>query len=154
VDTVAHDELTAREVEAWASFEAAVKAVPRERRSEPTLSDGWSVKDVLWHVAFWWDECAATLERIHTGSQDIDEDGDTDTINAGVLEASRAMTLEDVEAGMARIRERMLSAWARTSEDAAGDASDEEAAANEAFSSETIDHYDDHRAALQALAAK
>ena len=65
-----HDELTAREAGAWASFEVAVSAVPRDRRSEPSLPDGWSVKDVLWHVAFWWDECAATLERIHLGAQD------------------------------------------------------------------------------------
>jgi Mycothiol maleylpyruvate isomerase N-terminal domain. len=150
VDTVAHDELTARETEAWASFEAVVNAVPRERRSEPSLPEGWSVKDVLWHVAFWWDECAATLERIRVGSQDIDESGDTDEINAGVLEASRSMSLEDVETGMARIRERMLSAWDQISGDPSEDASDD-AAANEAFSSESIDHYDDHLADLRAL---
>jgi DinB superfamily len=143
VDRIAHDELTAREAEAWASFDAAVDAVPRDRRSGRSLPDGWSVKDTLWHVAFWWDECAATLERIHTGSQDIDESGDTDAINAGVLEASRAMSLEDVEAAMARIRERMLSAWADVSQDAAA----------EAFVSETIDHYADHLDALRALSS-
>lgn len=142
MSSAALDDLTAREAEAWASFEAAVNAVPRERRSEPSLSDGWSVKDVLWHVAFWWDECAATLERIHLGAQDLDESGDTDEINAGALQASRSMSLEEVETGMARLREHMLSAWAQTREDPA---------AAETFTGETIEHYEDHRAALEAL---
>ena len=52
------------------------------------------------------------------------------------------MSLEEVEAGMARIRERMLSAWAEVGDDPA---------ATEAFTGESIEHYDDHRPALEAL---
>jgi len=143
MDRTAHDELTAREAEAWASFEAAVDAVPRQLRSAPSLSDGWSVKDLLWHVAFWWNEGAAGFERIHLGSEESGETGDTDETNAAALEASRAMTLDEVEAEMVRIRGRMLRAWAEVlSDDAA-----------ETFVSETVEHYDEHRPALQALNA-
>jgi hypothetical protein len=144
MEAPSHDELTAREAAAWASFEAAVNAVPRDRRSEPLLPDGWSVKDMLWHVAFWWEICAESLERMAVGADVEGELGDTDEINAGALAASRAMSLEDVEARMGLIRERMLSAWSFVPADPA---------AAETFEGETIDHYGDHRPAIEALAA-
>lgn len=138
-----HDELTYREAAAWASFEAAVAAVPRDKRSDPLLPDGWSVKDALWHLALWWEICAETFEAKAEGAADERELGDTDEINAGALAASRAMSLEDVEAGVAKIRSRMLSAWESVPADPA---------TTETFVGETIDHYEDHRAAIEALA--
>ena len=50
------DELTAKEAEAWAGFEELLAAVPEERLETPAFDGGWSVKDVLWHVAYWWDD--------------------------------------------------------------------------------------------------
>jgi hypothetical protein len=144
MEASSHDELIYREAAAWASFEAAVASVPRERRSEPLLPDDWSVKDALWHVALWWEICAETFEQMAVGAYVEDELGDSDEINARALTASRAMSLEEVETDMVRIRERMLSAWELVPADPA---------AVETFEGETIDHYDDHRLALESLAA-
>ncbi len=141
VDRAVHETMTAREAQAWATFEEAVNRVPRERRSDPSLPDGWSVKDLLWHVALWWNEAANSLEGAAG-----DTDGDTDTINAAALEASRAMSLEEVESRMAPIRERMLRAWAQ-----AADSDDPDAA--ETFEGETFLHYEDHLGALGASAS-
>ena len=142
MDATGHDDLTTREAGAWTTFESAVNAVPRDRRSEPLLADGWSVKDTLWHVAYWWRIGAETFEQMATGAGQVDEPGDTDEINAGALAESRAMSLEDVEAGVAQIRGRLLQAWASVSSDPA---------AAETFAGETIEHYEDHLPALEAL---
>jgi uncharacterized damage-inducible protein DinB len=140
VDPATHASMTAREAEGWAVFEAAVEAVPRECRTDPSLPDGWSVKDLLWHVAHWWDEAADSFEGVDQG-----EESDTDATNAAVLEASRTMSLEEVEAGLARSRDRMLRAWARA-------ATSDDPEASETFEGETFLHYEDHLEALRARA--
>jgi uncharacterized damage-inducible protein DinB len=133
------NELTAREAEAWASFVSLLESLPADRRETPELDDGWSVKDVLWHVAYWWDDLA---ERLTSGN--YEEDGETDARNARELERSRAMSWLDVSAGLAERRERMLAAWVAEAEPA-GDP-------QEWFESETIEHYDEHGPQLRALA--
>jgi uncharacterized damage-inducible protein DinB len=135
-----HDELTAREAAAWDEFRAAVDAIPEDRRESPILTEGWSVKDVLWHVAFWWEDLAPTYAALRAAFQRLDEE-DTDTTNARVLDEGREMTLAEVEARVARSREGMLAAWADAPDDPT---------AEEAFVSETIEHYEEHLPWLRA----
>jgi hypothetical protein len=139
------DALTAAEAEAWAAFEAAIEIVPRDRREEPMV-DGWSVKDVLWHVAYWWGDGAETYRAMREGTFEDREHTaeETDATNAGVLAEGRAMSLEEVEAGAAEIRDGMLEAWRL-----APDRRD----ADENFVSETVEHYEEHLPALRAFAA-
>jgi uncharacterized damage-inducible protein DinB len=141
------DALTAAEAEAWAAFEAAIEVVPRDRREEPATADGWSVKDVLWHVAYWWGDGAETYRAMREGTFEDRESTaeETDATNAGVLAEGRAMSLEEVEAGAAEIRDKMLEAWRR-----APDRRD----ADENFVSETVEHYEEHLPALRAFAAE
>jgi uncharacterized damage-inducible protein DinB len=135
-------EMTATEVAAWEALEAAVLAVPRDRLEEPALPGGWSVKDVLWHIAHWWEDCADTLELLHAGTF-TEWEGDTDAENDRVLAEGRAMSLEDIELRSARIRERMLLAW---------DAAPEDPRAEETFHSETTEHYEEHLAQISSIA--
>ena len=142
------DQLTRREAEAWAEFEELTASIDRERREEPGLENGWSVKDLLWHVAYWWGDLATQLAEIRGGTyEEIQYTSDqTNATNAEVLALSRSMTLADVEAEVVRARERVLAAWAALSEighDAA-----------ENFSSETIEHYEEHLPDLRAFAAR
>lgn len=61
-------ELGARERAAWAAFREAVDAIEPARRETPGVNvEGWTVKDVLWHVAHWWDDLAGTLEAMRAG---------------------------------------------------------------------------------------
>ena len=139
----AKEKQTATEASAWEAFEAAVLAVPRDRLEEASLPGAWSVKDVLWHVAHWWEDCADTLELLHTGTFS-EWDGDTDAENVRVLAEGRTMTLEDVELRSAKIRERMLRAWDALTTD------DPRAAEN--FAAETTEHYEEHLEQIRALA--
>ena len=136
------EELTARETAGWEAFRAAVDAIPAERRESPILTEGWSVKDVLWHVAFWWEDLAPTYTALRAGITRPDDE-DTDTTNARVLDEGRELSLADVEDGVARSRAGMLAAWADAPDDPT---------AGEAFVSETIEHYDEHLPALLAAA--
>jgi uncharacterized damage-inducible protein DinB len=141
-----NDELLEREARAYSTFEEAVAATPPGRREEQVLSDGWSVKDVLWHVAFWWRDGEESFGKIRAGTW-VDEewpDELTNSTNARVLEESRSMSLADVEAGLEAARTGLLEAFATV-------AGDKEA--DELFASETIDHYEEHLPALHGLAS-
>lgn len=137
-------ELLAREARAYAAFEEAVAAVPAERREEPSLPEGWSVKDVLWHVAYWWRDGEESFRAIRAGTH-VDEEWPaekTDAVNARVLAESQGMSAADVEAGLVAARAGMLEAFAPVAGDPVAD---------ELFSSETIEHYEDHLAGLRGL---
>jgi hypothetical protein len=138
------DELLAREARAYAAFEEAVAAVPAGRREEPIPPDDWSVKDVLWHVAFWWREGEQSFRAMRAGTY-VEEDWSneqTDATNARVLAESRSMQAADVEAGVAATRADLLEAFTPMSGDPA---------AQELFASETIEHYEEHLPAVRGL---
>ena len=138
-------DLIAREAEAWAAFAVAVSSVPLERREDPVLPDGWSVKDVLWHVVYWWRDGIASFLAMHAGTyvETQTTDAETDATNARVLGESRAMPLAEVETALIRARTALLEAFASV-------ATDPDAA--ELFESETIEHYEEHIGAVLALA--
>jgi hypothetical protein len=56
------DELLEREHASWSAFEAAVGRVPADRRADDGVEPGWSVKDLVWHCAYWAGFCADTIE--------------------------------------------------------------------------------------------
>lgn len=61
--------------------------------------DGWSVKDLMWHVACWSADCVRALEQMRAGTftgMTIDED--TDVVNRRWFERSRRLELETVKA--------------------------------------------------------
>lgn len=141
------DALSARERQAWEAFRAAVDAIGSARKQTPGVhAEGWTVKDVLWHVAHWWDDLAGTLDAMRAGTyvEPPEDDEATDAENARVLEESGRMTLADVERGLGEARERMLAAWAALPE--------VDAAAEQEFVWETIDHYEEHLPGLRAFA--
>jgi uncharacterized protein (TIGR03083 family) len=95
VKRVAKDALIAEIRAARARFDEIVARVPRERLTEPILPGGWSVKDVLAHVA--WGEregIGVVRARALVGSElwELSED----ERNAAVVNASRDRGLEQV----------------------------------------------------------
>ena len=52
------------EADSWASFEAALEAIPRESWEDAGVLPGWSVKEMLWHMAGWLQKCARRLEEM------------------------------------------------------------------------------------------
>jgi uncharacterized damage-inducible protein DinB len=133
------DELTKKEQEGWAVLRAQADRLTPEQRERPEVNaDGWSVRDVLWHIAHWWTDLARMFDEMGEGTfaEPQDDDETTNADNAAVLEVSRAMTIAAVEQGVVAARERMLSAWVALptlSEPA-----------ERWFTWETIEHYTEH----------
>jgi hypothetical protein len=109
------EELLGREEEGWRELTDLIDAVPAERLDGAGLNpEGWSVKDLMWHVARWAGTCADVLDRIRTGASDggpLEEDADA--VNRRWFEESRRLDLATVRAAWlgsrARMRERFCA---------------------------------------------
>jgi DinB superfamily len=126
------EELTRAEAEAWETFERWIDAVPADRRDRPDLEDAWSLKDVLAHIAYWWDDLADSLEN---GTY-ADDPEDEDVINARVKARADTLGWDRVRAEADQSRARMLTAW-----DGLPAVSD---IARDSFETATLEHYQDH----------
>ncbi len=97
-------------------FDAIVAAMPEQRLTEPLLPGGWSVKDVLAHIAWGEREAIGVAEaRALVGSPlwDVSED----ERNRAVVDESRSRPLEEVLADYRSTFERYISALETLSED-------------------------------------
>lgn len=143
------EELSQREATSWAELQAAVaRLTPEERDRAGINADGWSVKDVLWHVAHWLDDLSRMLGEVRTGTFADDEtnDDETDAENARVLAESRGMALADVERALEAAHDRMLAAWA--------DLPAVTDVAEKWFVWETVEHYEEHLPDVLAAASE
>jgi len=132
--------LTEREAAAWAELRAEVDRLTPEQRERPDANaDGWSMRDVLWHVTHWWNDLAGMVEAVNAGDPFVEppeDDAATNADNTRVLAESRQMTIDAVERGVQVARERLLAAWSALPE------LDE--ALERWFVWETIEHYEEH----------
>lgn len=132
-------DLTTREASAWAELTAEIDLLTPEERAALVLdADGWTAKDVLWHIAYWWEHLARLLGDVREGTfeEPPEDDAATDAENARVLADSRAKDLGEVEAGVEAARTRMLAAWSALVEPSEP--------AERWFVWETIEHYEEH----------
>jgi hypothetical protein len=105
------DRLLAQEDERWQELHSLFEGIPSDRFEEPTVTpEGWSPKDVMFHVGAWMADCGIQLERMRAGTFDPGEET-RDTIerrNAEWFAYSRSMDLDDVRAEFASARQRMV----------------------------------------------
>jgi len=143
--TMDRDELLEREHASWSALEAAVGRVPADRRAADGVVPGWSVKDLLWHCAYWAGFCAGTIEARAAGDLSDPWDHDDaywDAENERVAQESKAMTWETVESSTAAPRERARAALAKAIDDVS----------LKWFVEETFEHYDEHAVEISRFA--
>jgi hypothetical protein len=128
----------ALEAAGWETFQAALARIPRERWEEPGVLPGWTVKDLLWHVAGWLRTCADDLEAMAAGRfvEEDEPDDATDVRNAELAAEARDLSVEDVWSGVLEARELALARWAELPQ--------VDAFAAEELASETYEHYEEH----------
>jgi len=129
------DELLQREDDAWSTFRDAFAGVPEERRDIPTVVPGWSVKDLVWHCAYWANYVGNVLEHVAQGLPEP-EDQDWDALNRAIAKESKAMAWDEVIVGASRGRDRARAALLALPELTEG--------AETEFAGETFDHYEEH----------
>jgi mycothiol maleylpyruvate isomerase-like protein len=111
--TARREELLRAEAEGWETFVALLDSVPPALLERPGLNDeGWAVRDLVWHVAFWCADSARALGEMRGGTFDRSREPDgpsqVDPVNDRELERSRAMRAEDARAELHRARSSML----------------------------------------------
>jgi len=115
------EELLRAEAEGWAQLQELLVPQPAGRLEEPGLNaEGWSVRDLLWHVAYWCGDTERAFERMRAGTFDAagepDGPAEVDPINDAQFERSRAMSLEEVRSELHRARGGMLERFGELSE--------------------------------------
>lgn len=141
------EDLLRREAEGWARIAGLIEGLSLAQLERPGLTpDGWSVKDLLWHVAFWCDDTARVLGEMRAGTWDGRDPslrpGWTDRANREAFERSRTMAVPQVRDAWREQRTRMLGAFG------ALDVVTPEA--DEWFEEAGPSHYEEHRAGLEA----
>ena len=137
------ERLLADEDRGWLALTEAFGDVPPERFDEPGVTkEGWSPKDVMYHVAAWAEEAATVLKRIAAGTHREGE-VDTDSLNAEWHEIGRGLDDDIVRIRFAKGRTAMRQAF--TALPAA------DAAAWEWFDESGPRHYDEHLPDLRAF---
>src|SRR4030095_3293441 len=107
------EELLRAEAEGWEAFVALADTMPPDLVGLPGLNaEGWAVRDVMWHVAFWCADAARALGEIAEGRadrvRDPYADAEVNRLNHRELERSRGMQVDEVRAELYRARAAML----------------------------------------------
>jgi hypothetical protein len=141
------EELLRSEAEGWEAFVALADAVAPDLVELSGLNaEGWAVRDVIWHVAFWCADAARALGAIAEGRFDrVREpyaDAEVNRLNDRELERSRGMQVDEVRAELHRARAAMLERFGALAELTAD--------ADEWFEESGPAHYAEHAPQLEA----
>ncbi|HEX9299166.1 MAG TPA: hypothetical protein VF968_03450 [Actinomycetota bacterium] len=69
------ESMLTQEDEGWSRLRILLRSIPAHRLDEPTVTiEGWSPKDVMFHIGAWLAEAARQLERIREGTYRPQED--------------------------------------------------------------------------------
>src|SRR5215210_4932912 len=80
------EDLLEIERERWIQLRKLLGEIPASRTDEPSIDpDGWSVRDLVWHLACWNDVVRHQLDLMRQGAFDDRSEWDTDQNNARFL---------------------------------------------------------------------
>ena len=95
--------------------------MPADRLEQPGVNaEGWAVRDMTWHVAFWCSEAARALADIAEGRPERASESygaeEVDRMNDREFERSKAMPAGEVRAELHRARSAMLEQFGALTE--------------------------------------
>ncbi len=141
------EELMQQEDEGWHRMQALWVRLSPEQMEEPgMIAEGWSAKDLVWHIAAWWAEAGRMLERIRVGTYVEEDDWGTDEKNERFLEEGRKLDL-------ATVKTELFSARSRAIQELTG-LPEITPPAEEWFVESGTSHYADHEKPLEAWVSK
>jgi hypothetical protein len=147
------ENLLARIAAGHEEFEAALVRIPEEQMQTPILHDGWSVKDVLGHLAFWQDLLVSRFTALRAG-QTPDPVTDIDALNARALNDFRHLSLEEVREREQDAYQQILEMIENATEDELFDPNHFTWTNNNPFQvwipGDTWEHYEEHLPELRA----
>ena len=142
IPATSKDELLARVSAGYRGLRAALEALPRERFEEETAA-GWTLKDVVAHLAAWEETVPPRVAGVREKGSDPRLYDDVESFNARVAEAARDRTADELFARWAAAHVRVLDTLRALPENAAP-------LALEIVEWNTTGHYPDHYADVGA----
>jgi hypothetical protein len=136
-------DLIAKIEHGYVASRAVIDALPAERWDE-TLPAGWTLKEMVGHLAYWEETVPAYLDALRTGAP-REPGGDVDAKNAKVAVEVRALSREEVLKSWAEAHQSVLAVVRTLNDD---EVADERVI--EKLRGETYGHYPDHYADLGA----
>ncbi len=134
---------------AWRDFHASYAGLPDEELLVPGVTEGWSVRDILAHVAVWDGEALRFLPGIVEEGRGAGYDtyeGGIDAFNRHATEEHRDRSLAEIREGLAERHDQLLAYLrALTPEQVAGNVP-----FRERLAADTWEHYPDHAATIRA----
>ncbi|MCK6629545.1 MAG: maleylpyruvate isomerase N-terminal domain-containing protein [Anaerolineae bacterium] len=86
------------------------RSVPVTALLEPTLANGWSVKDVLSHIAAWEWRCASLLNESHQSDLPLKAMPDVEALNREFFQERQGWSWAEVEDDFRQAHQAMLAA--------------------------------------------
>jgi len=81
----------------YAKFTGLYRSVPINKIIEPSLANGWSVKDVVAHLAVWEWRCASLLGESHNTNLPLQAEPDVEALNKEAYQERKEWNWEEVE---------------------------------------------------------
>jgi len=129
------------DAEAWVAFGALLDAADPSARD----AEGWSIADVCFHIAAWFDKGTACIEHDAGWGAPWEADADlpTDEVNAKILARSRAMPPGGARPALEDARDRHRAAFSSRTHPSE--------AVKDVFKECTVEHYAEHVPMLRRL---
>jgi hypothetical protein len=105
-------EMIREEDRGWAELCALLESLSPAELEHPGLTEEWSVKDLLGHLASWWAETAHVLEQLRLGTYERRKI-DVDEMNRRFQDACRDLDLKTVRSELWSSRNRALEELGR-----------------------------------------
>ncbi len=139
----------------WGELESLIASLDEATMLTPQLDDGWSVKDVLAHIAVWEARCASWLESVARGiTPERPEVKDVDASNAHDYAAAKDATLASVLQQSRDAHAAMVHAVEALSEADLADETRFGWPTWQMASSNSDEHYREHIEQIRALLAR
>jgi len=94
----------------YADIVRLYRGAPVTAVEQPGLPNGWSVKDLLAHIAAWEWRCASLLEASHDTDVPLQAEPDVDALNREIYQERREWGWEDVEYDFRAAHQALLDA--------------------------------------------
>jgi hypothetical protein len=120
------------------------RSVPVTALLEPTLPNGWSVKDLLGHIATWEWAGAEQLNKAAQSDEPIQTEFEVDAVNRASYEERREWDWEEVEADFNQAHQAMLAAIRLLPSEKLADET-----LQQVIAGETWEHYEEHLPELE-----
>lgn len=120
------------------------RSVPVTALIEPALLNGWSVKDMLAHIAAWEWRCASLLNESHQSDLPLKAKPDVHALNRESYQERQEWSWEEVETDFRQAHQTLLEAIRSLPSDRLNDK-----IVQQSIAEETWEHYEEHLPELE-----